>query len=214
MFSNDYLNGLQSTFLGSMESIKTDSNQLMKLGGLQDDEIERKCRQNGLSLSGGVEQQRTRIARLESYLHGPNTTSTPKLQSLDKLSKNKANVKQQSNAKRVSSEKKILEKHSSSSWNPVKVDQNQKASSVQYIEKQKPTKPVSKPQRKGPVPVEIQKNERTEPEKMEVDPDEDIDMFEDPDVLSKVSGSQMESNKDIHGENVKRQKRNDGSKSR
>lgn len=193
-----------------MELVKTDSNQLMKLGGLQDDEIERKCRQNGLSLSGGVEEQRTRIARLESYLHGTNTTSTPKLQSVDRSSKNKANVKQQSNAKRISSEKKTLEKHSSSSWNPVKVDQ--KAPAVQYTEEQKPAKPVSKPKSKLPVPVEIQKDNKMELEKMEVDPDEDIDMFEDPDVLPKVPGAQKGIDKDLHGQDVKRQKRNDGSK--
>lgn len=76
IFSNDYLNGLQSTFLVPLQTEEQILVYLKKLEGVSSDEMERKCRFNGLSLEGGIEEQKRRFARLEAYLYA-STQSPP-----------------------------------------------------------------------------------------------------------------------------------------
>lgn len=70
IFSNDYLNGLQSTFLAPSITDGEIALRLKKLEGVSEEEIERKCRFNGLSLDGGMKQQKLRCVRLDVYLEG------------------------------------------------------------------------------------------------------------------------------------------------
>ena len=86
VFSDDYLNGLQSTFLSPDPSDEEMEQQMKKLKGITEDDIERKCRFNGLSLRGGYRQQCMRYVRLEAYLHGTSNPTTAQKKSA-KLSK-------------------------------------------------------------------------------------------------------------------------------
>lgn len=73
VFSNDYLNGLQATFLKTNidDEKKEDDNALQKaFEMLSSEELEHKCRLNGLSLKGGRLAQIIRLAQLEEYLNG------------------------------------------------------------------------------------------------------------------------------------------------
>eukprot|EP00210_Caulerpa_lentillifera_P005762 g5509.t1 len=219
LFSNDYLNGLQSTFLTPMESVKADSEHLKKLFELHEDEIERRCRQNGLSVLGGVQQQRIRIARLESYLHGTNASaSVSKIQSINRSAKNKPQIKSQTSAKRTLTERKVSEKQSGSSrTSGMKSDQTSKGQPLpQWVTKEKPTKLASKEKTKDPVQSEMLRTRKAEPRQIQINPNEDIDMFEDPDLADpdpKAAGSIQKPNKNSDIQDSKRQKRNDGTKS-
>ncbi|CAD7701765.1 unnamed protein product [Ostreobium quekettii] len=74
IFSNDYLNGLQATFLHGGASAAADAPQnaalAAELHSLPDEDIERRCRQNGLSIHGGRPAQLCRLLGLDAYLHG------------------------------------------------------------------------------------------------------------------------------------------------
>ena len=97
IFSDDFLNGLQATFLRSgvtpastipvinnannaiseqnkVEYIKSqalvDSELAASLEKMSNDEVEMKCKHSGLSRKGGREAQIARILALDTYLHG------------------------------------------------------------------------------------------------------------------------------------------------
>ena len=76
VFSDDYLNGLQSTFLASDPTEEEMEQEMKKFKGMTEDDMERKCRFNGLSLRGGYRQQCLRYVRLEAYLHGTSNSAT------------------------------------------------------------------------------------------------------------------------------------------
>jgi len=78
IFSNDYLNGLQSTFLASSQLETQIQQHLKKFEGLSEDDVARKCRLSGLCLEGGMSQQKYRLARLEAYLQPAPTMAQDK----------------------------------------------------------------------------------------------------------------------------------------
>lgn len=82
IFSDDYLNGLQGTFLrggtgpGGVNlmdiTVENASNKSLvdALNGMTDDELELKCKHSGLSIQGGREKQTSRMLSLDIYLNG------------------------------------------------------------------------------------------------------------------------------------------------
>jgi len=80
IFSDDFLNGLQATFLyiGSQAADSAPSNEELveELGGLSDESLERRCRFSGLSTSGGREAMTGRLLGLDGYLGGDREQAT------------------------------------------------------------------------------------------------------------------------------------------
>uniref|UniRef100_A0A6S8KMZ3 U2 snRNP-associated SURP motif-containing protein n=2 Tax=Dunaliella TaxID=3044 RepID=A0A6S8KMZ3_DUNTE len=86
MFTDDYLNGLQATFLqpltASTEALAaTNPSLAAMLEALSNEDLERKCRLSGLSAKGGRESQIQRLMTLDAYIHNSaaltNPTPTP-----------------------------------------------------------------------------------------------------------------------------------------
>ena len=124
IFSNDYLNGLQSTFLAPPQSAEQISVHLKKLDGLLAEEIERKCRLNGLSQRGGIEEQKHRFARLEAYLHGTSAAQTS-IQKKLKSSKSRKQTITTTAQKKEQSKQKTAEPKASG-WVTVEQEQEKK----------------------------------------------------------------------------------------
>lgn len=126
IFSNDYLNGLQSTFLAIPQTKADIATGLQKLQGQSADEIERKCRHSGLSLAGGIEQQKLRCVQLDGYIEGNSAQpdqKKPKVKAR-RTTQNKPPKKDAARSKRASELK-------TSNW--VSVEEEEK----------KPTVPIS-----------------------------------------------------------------------
>ncbi|PRW57019.1 U2 snRNP-associated SURP motif-containing -like isoform X1 [Chlorella sorokiniana] len=72
IFSDDYLNGLQATFLRSGGDASAPANSVLEaeLEGLGDEELELRCRRAGVSRKGGRSAQISRLLALDAYLHG------------------------------------------------------------------------------------------------------------------------------------------------
>ncbi|KAL3151330.1 hypothetical protein ABBQ38_013163 [Trebouxia sp. C0009 RCD-2024] len=74
IFSDDFLNGLQATFLrgtSALSSKKAGNPSLAaELEELDNDRLDTRCRRNGLSKKGGREMQIQRLLELQSYLNG------------------------------------------------------------------------------------------------------------------------------------------------
>jgi len=160
IFSTDYLNGLQSTFLALPQSDEEIAGGLQKLEGMSMEEIERKCRFNGLSLEGGIGQQKMRCARLDAYLQGNAAQPAQK--------KQKSKSKRQAPSKSVKREATRTKKSTevkTSTWVSVEEEQEKKPAvpiSQWLQEKQQQSemtvahvgsteqKPVPKPNVEGP----------------------------------------------------------------
>lgn len=86
IFSDDFLNGLQVTFLrggtgpsGSATASAGATNSALEavLEGLTDEEIDTRCRNSGLSRKGGRDVQITRLLALDIYLNGQHVAAAP-----------------------------------------------------------------------------------------------------------------------------------------
>ncbi|KAL4450080.1 hypothetical protein ABPG77_010749 [Micractinium sp. CCAP 211/92] len=72
IFSDDYLNGLQATFLRSGGASGATHNSALEaeLEALGDDELDTRCRRSGVSRKGGRSAQISRLLAVDAYLHG------------------------------------------------------------------------------------------------------------------------------------------------
>ncbi|DBA82509.1 TPA: hypothetical protein ACH3X2_000737 [Trebouxia sp. C0005] len=84
IFSDDFLNGLQATFLrgaSALSNRKAENPVLAaELEQLQDDQLDTRCRRNGLSKKGGRDMQVQRLLELQSYLNGGVSDWPPSVQ--------------------------------------------------------------------------------------------------------------------------------------
>ena len=95
IFSDDFLNGLQSTFLrggtgpagtrtaASEIGMDVDPVLAESLAAMTDDELEVRCKHCGLSRRGGREAQVARLLALDTYLNGGKNVSKSKLEQAD-----------------------------------------------------------------------------------------------------------------------------------
>ncbi|GMH42641.1 hypothetical protein BSKO_10560 [Bryopsis sp. KO-2023] len=70
IFSNDYLNGLQATFLRPVTSPPQNPTLLSEFENLSMESLERKCRHSGLSSKGHRPDLIERLLALDAYLNG------------------------------------------------------------------------------------------------------------------------------------------------
>ncbi|KAK9797001.1 hypothetical protein WJX73_002827 [Symbiochloris irregularis] len=80
VFSDDFLNGLQATFLRPVKDAVEEGSEpepaAPELESLADEDMETRCRRNGLSRQGGRAAMLTRLAALDHYLHGDSKPDT------------------------------------------------------------------------------------------------------------------------------------------
>eukprot|EP00192_Tetraselmis_astigmatica_P006934 CAMPEP_0117654630 /NCGR_PEP_ID=MMETSP0804-20121206/3845_1 /TAXON_ID=1074897 /ORGANISM="Tetraselmis astigmatica, Strain CCMP880" /LENGTH=766 /DNA_ID=CAMNT_0005460921 /DNA_START=206 /DNA_END=2503 /DNA_ORIENTATION=+ len=80
-FSDDFLNGLQATFLyiGSQAAASASPSKELEeeLTTLSDDSLDRRCRLGGLSTAGGRDRQIARLLALDCYLKGDTAEPLP-----------------------------------------------------------------------------------------------------------------------------------------